>query len=168
MTIRVRLVSMPKDTGFAPLGVLGYCLTRTGFLRPVFAELKLPVKEVDHEVTAKLMDVLVSILSGCRAISAINTRIRPDLALAQAWGQSYFAEQSTIARTLDAFTPEAIVQLRQGSEQLFRRESYTLRHDFTGQWLWLDVDLTPLPASKQAQASTKGKMGRKKTAMVVN
>jgi hypothetical protein len=33
---------MPQDTSFAPLGVLGYCLTRNNFLAPVFSELALP------------------------------------------------------------------------------------------------------------------------------
>lgn len=36
-----------------------------------------------------------------------------------------------------------------------------LRHDFAHEWLWLDIDLTPLPISKHAEASTKGKMAQK-------
>lgn len=168
MATIIRLTSMSQDTNFAPLGVLGYCLTRNDFLAPVFADLTLPIKEVDHPPVAKLMDVLASIIAGCRAISQVNTRIRPDLALARAWGRERFAEQSNLARTLDAFSPEHIAQLRQGSEVLFRRESRTLRHDFAQDWLWLDIDLTPLPASKHAQGSTKGKIGGKKTDMDAN
>jgi len=34
---------MPQDTNFAPLGVVGYCLTRTHFLAPVFTDLALPI-----------------------------------------------------------------------------------------------------------------------------
>jgi len=83
--------------------------------------------------------------------------------LARAWGRERFAEQSTLSRTLDAFGEEQIAQLRQGSEALFRRESRTLRHDFAQEWLWLDIDLTPLPASKHAEGSTKGKIGGEKT-----
>jgi len=159
---------MPEDTQFAPLGVLGYCLTRTNFLAPAFAEVRLPLKTVDHAPTDKLLDVLVSILAGCRAIRQINTRLRPDLALAHAWGRSCFADQSTVARTLDGFSPLQIAQLRQGTDQLFRRESRTLRHAFEQDWLWVDLDLTPLPPSKHAQGSTKGHIGRKKTAMAAN
>lgn len=161
----IRLTAMPQDTNFVPLGVLGYCLTRTDFLAPVFANLALPMKEVDHAPEAKLLDVLVSILAGCRAVSPVNTRIRPDLALAHAWGRERFAEQSTLARTLDAFTEEHVTQLRQGNEALFRRESRVLRHNIARDWLWLDIDLTSLPASKHAEASTKGKIGGKKTSM---
>jgi hypothetical protein len=163
MSTAIRLTSMPQDTNFAPLGVLGYCLTRTDFLAPVLSALVLPIKEVDHAPNAKVLDVLVSILAGCRAVSQVNTRIRPDMALARAWGRESFAEQSTLSRTLDAFGEEQIAQLRQGSEVLFRRESRTLRHDFAQDWLWLDIDLTPLPASKHAEGSTKGKIGGEKT-----
>lgn len=163
MSTAIRLTDMPQDTSFVPLGVLGYCLTRSDFLAPVLSDLVLPIKEVDHAPNAKVLDVLVSILAGCRAISQVNTRIRPDIALARAWGRESFAEQSTLSRTLDAFDEEQIARLRQGSEALFRRESRTLRHDFAQDWLWLDIDLTPLPASKHAEGSTKGKIGGKKT-----
>lgn len=161
MATLIRLTEMPYETQFAPLGVLGYCLTRTQFLAPVWAKLTLPLKEVDHAPAEKLLDVLVSILAGCRAISQINTRLRPDLALARAWGRDGFAEQSTLARTLNTFQESQVTQLRQGSEALFRRESRVLHHNFAADWLWLDIDLTPLPISKHAEASTKGKMEKK-------
>lgn len=165
MATIIRLTTMPQDTNFAPLGILGYCLTRTAFLAPVFADLALPIKEVDHAPEAKLVDVLASILAGCRAIYQVNTRIRPDLALARSWGRERFAEQSNLTRTLDAFSEENVTQLRQGSEALFRRESRVLRHNFAQDWLWLDIDLTSLPASKHAEGSTKGKIGGEKTNM---
>jgi len=157
----IRLVDMPHETSFAPLGVLGYCLTRTQFLAPIWAGLKLRLKEVDYTPHEKLIELLVCVLAGCRAIAQVNTRLRPDLALARAWGQERFAEQSTVTRTLDAFTGIAVEQLRHGSETWFRRESRALRHDFAQDWLWLDIDLTPLPISKHAEGSTKGKQARK-------
>jgi len=100
----IRLVAMPDDTGFAPLGVLGYCLMRTSFLAPVLRAVSVPIKTVQHLPAAKLLDVLVSILAGCRAVSQVNTRLRPDLALAHAWGRPQFAAQATLARTLDSFS----------------------------------------------------------------
>ena len=164
----IRLVAMPDDTGFAPLGVLGYCLMRTSFLAPVLRAVSVPIKTVKHLPAAKLLDVLVSILAGCRAISQVNTRLRPDLALAHAWGRPQFAAQATLARTLDSFSDTDVCLLRQGCEALFRRESQIFRHCFADDWLWLDIDLTPLPASKHAEASTKGKISVKKTSMVGN
>jgi hypothetical protein len=167
MATIVRLVPMPTETSFAPLGVLGYCLSRTGFFKPLWGDLQVPVKTVDHRPEAKLVDVVVSILAGCRAVAQINTRLRPDLALAYAWGRKRFAEQATVARTLDACGGEQVRQLRAGSEALFRRESFSLRHDLDAAWLCLDLDLTPLPISKQAESSTKGKLGEK-TAMAAS
>jgi len=157
----VRLAEMPDETSFAPLGVVGYCLTRTQFLAPVWADLKLRLKEVDYTPQTKLLDLLVCILTGCRAIAQVNTRLRPDIALARAWRQEQFAEQSTLTRTLDAFTDTGVVQLRHGVDAWFRRESQALRHDFTADWLWLDIDLSPLPICKHAEGSTKGKQARK-------
>jgi hypothetical protein len=157
----IQLVEMSSETYFAPLGVLGYCLTRTQFLAPVWADLVLPLKIVDHRPEDKLLDLLVSILAGCRAVVQVNTRLRPDIALARAWGREGFADHSTLTRTLDAFSAIQIAQLRQGSEALFRRESRVWRHDFEREQLWLDIDLTPLPISKHAEGSTKGKMNKK-------
>ena len=164
----IRLVAMPDDTSFAPLGVLGYCLMRTSFLSPVLRAVTVPIKSVQHLPAAKLLDVLVSILAGCMAVSLVNTRLRPDLALAHAWGRPQFAAQATLARTLDSFHDADVCQLRQGCDALFRRESRTLHHRFADTWLWLDIDLTPLPASKHAEASTKGKISPKKTSTVDN
>lgn len=161
MAAIVRLTEMREETGYAPLGVLGYCLTRTDFLSPVWTSLALGLKTVDHSPQAKLLDLLVSILAGCRGIAQVNTRLRPDKVLARAWGREQFAEQSTLTRTLDAFDTAAVGQLRQGSEALFRRESLSLRHDFEQAWLWLDIDLSPLPISRHAESSTKGLQARR-------
>lgn len=167
MATKILLVSQHKATNFAPLGVLGYCLQRTDFLAPVFSALALPLKTVRHSPKTKLLDVIVGILSGCRAIEQVNTRIRPDVALAQAWGRDAFAEQSLLADTLNAFEPVTVDQLRQGSDRWFRQNGRLFQHDFAANRLWLDIDLTPLPISKQAEASTKGKFA-KKTAMGAN
>lgn len=161
MATKVRLVAMPKETGYAPLGVLGYCLSRSNFLAPVWAGLEHPMKQVEHAPEEKLQDMMVSMLTGCRGIAQINTRLRPDVALAQAWGRARFAEQSSVARTLDAMTKVQVNQLRQGVMALFRRESGVFGHDFSQQWLWLDIDLTPLPTSKHAEGATKGKFAKK-------
>jgi hypothetical protein len=158
----IRLMAMPNETNFAPLGVLGYCLTRTPFLWPVLTAVHVPQKAVEHTPAGKLLDVVVSILAGCRAIQQVNTRLRPDLALARAWGRPQFADQSTLSRTLDSFTSEQLEQLRRASATLLQRESQTLHHSFDADWLWLDLDLTPLPISKHAQDSTKGKISAKK------
>ncbi len=150
------LEALPTFTGYVPLCILGYCLTRTGFLQPVWETMHWPMKCLMHTPTEKLQDVLVSILAGNHAIAQINTRLRPDRTLAAAWKRSQFAEQSTIADTLDALGSEEIRQPRQGSQQLFRLHAQTFRHDFERQWLMLDIDPTGLLAARQAEGSRKG------------
>lgn len=168
MATNIRLVRLESETSFVPLGVLGYCLTRSKFFDPVFSQLQLPIKTVDHKPSEKLLDLLVSLLASCRSINQINTRIRPDLALAHAWDRERFAEQSTVTRTLNSFSQAEVEQLRAGSETKLRQEGRIFRHDFGRNWLWLDIDLTSLPISKRAESSTKGKIGGEKTNMVAS
>lgn len=165
----VRLVPLPTETAFAPLGAVGYCLLQTHFLDVLWHKLAWTTKTVTHRPSDKLLDVLLAILTGCRAITQVNTRLRPDQVLAQAWGRTRFADQASLARMLDQFDASQVENLRAGSEALFRRESATLRHPLAADsdWLWLDIDLTPLPCSKWAEGSTKGHFG-KKTAMAGN
>ncbi|HKH37876.1 MAG TPA: transposase, partial [Rubrobacter sp.] len=66
------------------------------------------------------------------------------------------ADQSTIQRTLNAFTSENVAQLRQAVEAIGRRYSATFSHDFEREMLVVEVDLTGLRASKRAEGSTKG------------
>jgi hypothetical protein len=157
----VRLAPLPTATAYAPLGAIGYCLMQTHFFDVLWRELSLPMKTVTHRPADKLLDVLLAVLSGCRAIAQVNTRLRPDHALAQAWGRPGFAEQASLARLLDQFDAGQVDKLRAGSEALFRRESATLRHPLATDWLWLDIDLTPLPCSPWAEGSTKGHLGKK-------
>jgi hypothetical protein len=76
--------------------------------------------------------------------------------LATAWNRLQFAEQSNIAKMLDDLTPPQIAQLRHGIQQLFQRHSQTMQHNFEQGWLVVDIDLTGLRASKQAEGSEKG------------
>jgi hypothetical protein len=155
MKTKVVLEDMDTYSSYAPLAVLGYCLTRTDFLAPLWSELEMSVKKVTHSPVEKLQDLLVGILIGMEGINQINTQLRPDLTLAAAWNRMCFAEQSTIADLLDAFEPKQVNQLRQGYDTLFRCYSQTMRHDFERQWLMIDIDPTVLPASRRAAASSK-------------
>lgn len=161
MKPEIVLEPMPTYTSYVPLCVLGYCLTRSGFLKPVWERIDWPMKRLKHTPTEKLQDVLVSILAGNHAIVQINTHTRPDQTLALAWSREQFAEQSTIAYTLDMLRAEQIAQFRAGSHQLFRLHSQTFQHDFAGKRLILDFDPTGLLASRQAEGSCKGYMAGK-------
>lgn len=163
MTTLLGLSDMKSNTQFAPLGLLGYHLQQRDFFAPLREQIQLEQKHVFYTPYDKLLTCLVSIMGGCHAISQINTRIRPDTALAQAWGFKSFAHQATIAATLDRFTDTNIQQLRAAISHIYLREGQAIRHRCLQQeLLMLDVDLTGLPASKHAQGSTKGYFSGKK------
>lgn len=157
MTNRLGLSDMKSNTQFAPLALLGYRLQQRDFFAPLREQIQIPQKHLSYTPYDKLLTCLVSILSGCHAISQINTRIRPDTALARAWGFQGFAEQSTVADTLDHFTATNIQQLRAAINSIYVREGEAVYYQDPHQdLLILDVDLTGLPASKHAEGSTKG------------
>jgi hypothetical protein len=150
-----KLISEETQTAFGPLCLLGHYLTEEEVLEPL-SGVRIAQKTVEHSPTQKLIDALVGILSGCKALYEINCRLRPDLPLRRAFGREGCAEQSTISRTLNAFTQENICELREAVEAIQRRNSPIFSHPFEEEMLILEVDLTGLRASKRAEGSTKG------------
>ena len=157
------LSDMKANTQWAPLAVLGYRLQQRKFFEPLYQQLDLHQKHIRYTSQDKLITCLVSMMSGCQSISHINTHIRPDRALAQAWGLACFSEQSSVANTLNRFTEIHVAQLRQAVNTIYLREGRAVQHNYTSQGLLiLDVDLTGLPASKHAEGSRKGYFSGKK------
>ena len=168
MTKRLGLSAMQRNTQYAPLAALGYFLQQQDFFAPLREHVELGCKTVLHEPHQKLLDAVVSMLADCSSLKQINTRLRPDTALAAAWGREAFADQSTISRVLDAFTPTTVAQLRTAVERIYLREGRVLSHPFEQELLFLDIDLTGLPAGRRAEASTQGYFSGKKTAAGVS
>lgn len=162
MPISIILEADSGRCSMVPLAVLGYCLTQTNFLQPIWEPLQLSMRKRDHAPVDKLQDVVVSVLAGCRSIHNINIRLRPEQALAQAWGRDKFADQSNYSRTLDALASVNLAQLRQGCLQWLKLHSQLHHHDWST-WLLLDLDATNLPASKKAEGSRRGWVSGKKT-----
>jgi hypothetical protein len=150
-----RLVSSKRQTAFGGLCVLGHYLTQQRVLEPLCG-VKIAQKTVEHSPTQKLTDALMDILCGCKAIYQTNVRVRPDAPLSKAFGRERVADQSTIHRTLNAFTEQNVHQLRQAVESIHRQNSPIFSHPFEEEMLLLEVDLTGLRASKKAELSTKG------------
>jgi hypothetical protein len=138
-------------------------LQQQDFFAPLGEHVQLGGKTIDHEPHQKLLDVVVSMLADCSSLKQIHTRLRPDTTLAAAWGRDVFADQSTISRPRDAFTPVTVAQLRTAVERISVREGRALHHPFAQKLLFLDIDLTGLPAGRHAEASTKGSCSGKKT-----
>ena len=153
--IECALNSSETQTTFGPLCALGHYLQTQGVLEPL-SGVQIAQKTLKHSPQQKLLDALVGILSGCKALYEINCRLRPDLPLQRAFGRDRVADQSTISRTLNAFTQENVAQLREAIEAIGRENWAVLSHDFEAEMLTLEVDLTGLKASNRSEGATKG------------
>jgi hypothetical protein len=64
---------------------------------------------------------------------------------------------------LDAATEADVAEVQAGIAELFEQYSQARQHPFEKDLLVLDVDLSPLPASKQAEGSERGYLGRSRS-----
>ncbi len=148
------------NTSFAPLCVLGQVLWERGELDTLRNFSLISMKTQDHTPGEKLLDAFLVILAGYPSLYMLNTKLRPDPMLAQAWHRGQFADQSMVSRTLDVITGDALQGLRAVSWDFWRSHSQLANHDWRKRVL-LDLDLTPLRASRSAEDSTKGYLGKK-------
>jgi hypothetical protein len=161
------LKPMAHITGHAPLAVLGYYWQQKGCFEPL-ERVQPTLKTVYHSPPEKLLDVMVSILAGYEALSVGSHHLRADLALARAWQRSQFADHSGLSRTLTTLREEDVLWLRRAVTSIYHRLGAAQQHTLASEPLWLDLDLSFLPAGRQAIGSQKGYGAGKKTDMVVN
>jgi hypothetical protein len=155
---------MSKDsmmtTSRASLCALGEYLKRHCFFAPMREQVQIPQKTVRDRPIDTLLDGLLGILCGAKTISQSNGTIRVDPAVQRAFGRTGCAEQSTIARTLQASTAATVTQLSRVSWYYLKRYGQTPHHRFAERLLWVDVDVTPLPIGAQAEGSERTWLGR--------
>lgn len=144
----------------ASLCVLGSYLRRIGFFTPLEEPVQIQQKTLRYTPVQKLEMFLVALLAGAKAVSHTDTTVGVDPALCTAFGLPGCADQSVMAATLNAATPTDVAALQAALAETFRRFSRARRHDLTQDLLVLDVDLSPLPASRQAEGSERCYMGR--------
>jgi Transposase DDE domain group 1 len=144
----------------ASLCALGEYLRRHAFFVPLYQHVQIPQKTVQYRPVDKLLDALVGMLCGAKTIAQSNVTVRVDPAVQQAFGRKGCADQSTIARTLQAGTAQTVEQLEQISWYYLKRHGHTPRHRFRERRLWVDIDLTPLPTGAKAEGSERTWMGR--------
>jgi hypothetical protein len=149
------------NTQHAPLVALAAHYQQHNTLQPL-ENVAVSMKTVTYSPASKLQQIALSMLAGCATVSEVNTHLKPDVALARAWHLDQFADQSMLMRTLDQLTQMNIDQLRTAVTAIWHEHSQTMQHDWRG-FLWLDFDLSGLPCSSQAEASTKGYFSGKKT-----
>ena len=148
------------NSAHASLCVLGTYLRRTGFFAPLEAQVQIQQKTLKYTSIQKLEMLLVALLAGAKAVSQTRTTVGVDPALWKAFGLPGCADQSVIAATLDAATEADVAAMQAALGEIFRRYSQTARQDLDKEVLVLDVDLSPLPASRHAEGSTRGYLGR--------
>jgi hypothetical protein len=151
--------STTTTTTFTPcatLAALGCYLRQIKLFDPVRAHLRIAQKTITHSPTDKLYDAFITILAGAHGIVEVNTRLRSDVALQQAFGRSTCAEQSTIQDTLNACTPDNVAQLTAAVTAIYRQYSRAYHHHYQDRRQLLDVDLSGMPCGRKADGATKG------------
>ena len=123
---------------------------------PIRTHVQIRQKTIKHTPVDKLYDAFISLLAGAHGLVEINTRLRSDPALQQAFGRSACAEQSVVQETLDACTPDNVMQLQQALDEIYRQHSQSVQHDYQASFLLLDVDMSGLPCGPKAAFATKG------------
>lgn len=166
MSLVVELGHPPWTSRYAPLAVLATIYRDWQLLEPL-SRVMTGSKTVRYSPADKLTQILVSIFAGCRTLAEVNSRLRLERALAEAWGWPAFADQSTLARTLDGLSQSNLAQLRAATHQISRRVAASRFHDWRA-LLRLEMDLSGLPTSKRAEGSARGYFSGKKTAQGAN
>jgi Transposase DDE domain group 1 len=150
-------------TSRASLCALGEYLRRHCCFAPLREQVQIPQKTVRYRPIDKGLDAVLGILCGAKTISQSHVTIRVDPAVQRAFGRTGCAEQSTIARTLQASTVEPVDQLGRVSWYSLKRYGQTPHHRFAERRLWVDVDVTPLPIGAKAEGSERTWMGRNRS-----
>jgi hypothetical protein len=121
-------------------------------------------KEIDHSPQRKVIEFLVAILGGLPYLKDISRSAHPldqDLAVAKAWGQTGWADQSGVSRTLSALTmvqaKQIVNVLRQVSQPFIDREVMLAIRD-QGKVVY-DGDFTGRPVSNSSTTYPKVAFG---------
>src|SRR5207247_6932257 len=137
-------------TPAASLAALGVVLEQRKVFEPIRAHVQIEQKTVKHTPQDKLYDSFITLLAGAHGLVEINTLLRADRALQQAFGRKCCAEQSVVQQTLDACTPTQVAQMEQAMDDIYRTHSRGCSHDDRRVWRILDVDLCGWLCGKQA------------------
>jgi len=143
-------------TGSASLAAIGIKLRALKLFDPIENMVQIAQKTIKDSPSDKLSDAFISLLAGAHGLVEINTRLRADAALQQAFGRSRCAEQSVVQDTLNASTAENVEQMQQAMDTIYRQQSQGYQHDYQASFQVLDVDMSGLPCGSKAAFATKG------------
>src|SRR6266436_5214054 len=143
-------------TACASLAAIGVKVQQLDLFGPIRKLVQIAQKTVKYSPSDKLYDGFITILAGAQGLAEINTRLRTDPALQQAFGRSACAEQSVVQETLDACTAANVTQLQHALDEIYRQHSQSVQHDYQASLQLLDVDMSGLPCGPKAAFATKG------------
>lgn len=166
MKIEFDTTDKDVNTKYGPLAALCAYYYKSEELSPL-KSVKIPIKTREYTPYEKLVQIMLSILSGCEYLAEVNTKLKPEKMLAKVCQKEHFADQSVLSQTLDALTLMNLEQLEKAVRKIWRKKSATVKHDWCG-FLWLDYDLSGLPCGPQAEESQRGFFSDKKMRRVVN
>ena len=152
------------DTQFAGLATMATWLGQKRIWSTVAEKVVIRQKTVKHRPIDKLLDIFIHILTGEQRMVTMNTGLRCDEGLQQAFGRETCVEQSLASTTLDRCDEETVAQMYEVGKELLRKHSRCYRHNYNRNWQVLDVDMTGLLAGKQAEGSEKGYFANKRGA----
>jgi hypothetical protein len=143
-------------TGCASLAAIGVKVHQLDLFGPIRKRVRIAQKTVKHTPIDKLYDGFISLLAGAHGLVEINTRLRTEPALQEAFGRQRCAEQSVVQQSLDACTAEHVGQMEQAMDAIYQLHSQGAQHDYEADWQLLDVDMSGLPCGPKAAFATKG------------
>ena len=144
-----------QRTQHAFLVAWGWFAEHRGLIQKIQA-VALKQKTYTHSPQSKVLEFMVGTLAGMQHLQELSLSAHPldrDSAVAEAWGQSGWADYSGVSRTLSALSwaeVQAIVAvLEEVSQPYLQAELQRLRS--SGQRLRIDGDLTGLPVSNTSR-----------------
>src|SRR5437764_3476958 len=140
----------------ASLAAIGVALRQRDLFGPIRKSVRIRQKTVKHTPLDKLYDAFIAMLAGAQGLVEINSRLRADVALQEAFGRSSCAEQSLVQGILDACTSENVTQMEQAMQSIYRQHSQGYRHDYARQYEILDVDRSGMPCGPKAAFESLG------------
>lgn len=160
MGIEISMTTEEFNTQYAPLAAILATYKAENLLHPLEA-IPIPMKSRDFTPADKLIQVTISILSGCETLSEANLRLGREQHIATIGGWPRFSDQSNLSRMLDRLTQKQIEQIRDANREIWWSQSRIRIRDWR-KYLWLDFDLSGLTCSAQAEESKKGYFSEKK------
>ena len=144
----------------APLAAIAPVIAERQIFEPIHRGVIIPQKTIDFRPTDKLVFVVLGILSGAETVYEVNHTLRVDEPLLRAFGYDACADQSVLQQTLNASVAENVVQLEAALGQIWNQGNRSVRLLEVAareqKIVTIDIDLSGLPASKNAEGSSKG------------